>query len=375
MLNFPSSPTVGDAYTSGGKTWRWDGVAWVPDFGGVSKAGDTMSGNLLIARPDWADLTVRAIGVGGDGATMHGQFARGTAAAPTTPIAGDALYGIGARPYAGPSGYTAHSIGAIHFFARENISETAQGASVRVAVVPVGGTWADRIHAIRFECDGVGQGPRWRAKFSGSSLNSRGYVQDDSGGATSFGVMSGATSGSSANINIMSRSDADNSPYLQFGNYENLAQSRIYSGASGGATALPLVLGVGAQSGAVLINEAGQLLVTGSSLGYGPGSGGSVTQPTSKSTPVTLNKPSGQIALNNSALAAGASAMFALNNSHVGLGYNDVVVVNAVANTKYQVSCIAVDPGVAYIRITNITTGSLSEAVSINFAVIKTAVA
>lgn len=28
-LNFPSSPTVGQTYTSSGKTWKWDGVSWV----------------------------------------------------------------------------------------------------------------------------------------------------------------------------------------------------------------------------------------------------------------------------------------------------------------------------------------------------------
>ena len=30
MINFPSSPTIGQEHTEGGKTWAWDGARWVP---------------------------------------------------------------------------------------------------------------------------------------------------------------------------------------------------------------------------------------------------------------------------------------------------------------------------------------------------------
>lgn len=28
-LNFPASPIVGQTYTANGKTWRWNGTAWL----------------------------------------------------------------------------------------------------------------------------------------------------------------------------------------------------------------------------------------------------------------------------------------------------------------------------------------------------------
>ena len=28
-LNFPDSPSVGDLYTLNGRTWKWNGIAWI----------------------------------------------------------------------------------------------------------------------------------------------------------------------------------------------------------------------------------------------------------------------------------------------------------------------------------------------------------
>ena len=61
-------------------------------------------------------------------------------------------------------------------------------------------------------------------------------------------------------------------------------------------------------------------------IGYGLGAGGTVTQATSKSTAVTLNKPCGQITMNAASLAPGAAVQFNVLNSlmsrydNVGLG-------------------------------------------------------
>lgn len=105
-------------------------------------------------------------------------------------------------------------------------------------------------------------------------------------------------------------------------------------------------------------------------LGYGTGSGGTVTQATSKSTAVTLNKPSGQITMHNAALAAGASVTFTLTNSTIVA--TDAIVLSGVSGaSSYVFDTLSCAAGSTLLRVTNITGGSLSEAVVINFCVLK----
>lgn len=112
-------------------------------------------------------------------------------------------------------------------------------------------------------------------------------------------------------------------------------------------------------------------------LGYGTGAGGTVTQATSKSTAVTLNKPTGQITMNNAALAANTAVTFIVNNSLATA--SDVVIINLVggvtSSANYRVENENINAGLFRIRVTNISAGSLSEAVVINFAIIKGAAA
>jgi len=108
-------------------------------------------------------------------------------------------------------------------------------------------------------------------------------------------------------------------------------------------------------------------------LGYGTGAGGTVTQLTSKTTSVTLNKPTGKIIMNNAALAAGASALFALNNSI--FSDTDSIIVqldNSIASpNNYSVKAYSAASGIIGIILTNNTGGSLSDAVGIRFSIIK----
>ena len=111
------------------------------------------------------------------------------------------------------------------------------------------------------------------------------------------------------------------------------------------------------------------LLVTGSGgLGYGVGSGGTVTQATNKGTSVTLNKPSGQITMNAAALAAGATVQFTLNNTLITA--TDTIILCAPGSINYQIWGYGTGGG-AVIYVKNISAGPLSDPVAINFAVIK----
>jgi len=118
------------------------------------------------------------------------------------------------------------------------------------------------------------------------------------------------------------------------------------------------------------LDASGNLLLTGGGgLGYGTGSGGTVTQATSKSTAVTLNKSCGRIVMNAEALAAGATAAFQVNNSTVAT--SDNIIATVVGFVGYSVSVYIGSAGNFTCKVTNTTGVSLSEAVFINFAVIK----
>jgi hypothetical protein len=107
-------------------------------------------------------------------------------------------------------------------------------------------------------------------------------------------------------------------------------------------------------------------------VGYTPGAGGTVTQATSKGTAVTLNKPSGRITLSGEALASGATASFTLNNTTIAEGDTVLLSLSGAMGTFVNYNLWSyVGAGYALIAIKNISGGSLSDAPTINFAVIK----
>lgn len=116
---------------------------------------------------------------------------------------------------------------------------------------------------------------------------------------------------------------------------------------------------------------------TSSGIGYNTGDGGTVVQATDKITAVTLNKAAGRITTHNAALLAGGAAQFQFNNSFIEAG--DLLLLTiyraGIASSANYNVWGDVGAGAAFITLKNVSGGSLSEAVNINFSVIKGATA
>lgn len=114
-----------------------------------------------------------------------------------------------------------------------------------------------------------------------------------------------------------------------------------------------------------------QYVLSGEQLGYTSDAQGTVTQATSKSTGVTLNKSAGQITMNNAALASVTNVTFTLTNSFISA--NDILILNVGSGATagaYNCWVSGLSAGSASITLRNISGGSLSEAVVLNFALI-----
>jgi hypothetical protein len=108
-------------------------------------------------------------------------------------------------------------------------------------------------------------------------------------------------------------------------------------------------------------------------IGYGTPAQGAVTQITSKSTGVTLNKSAGQITMDAASLAATTNVTFTLTNSL--LSAKDVLILNVTNGTSasYNAFVSSMAAGSATITLRNISASPLAEAVVINFAIIHCA--
>ena len=115
-----------------------------------------------------------------------------------------------------------------------------------------------------------------------------------------------------------------------------------------------------------------QYLLSDEQIGYTAAAQGTVTQATDKSTAVTLNKPAGRITMNNASLNTATNATFTLNNSFISANDTVVLTISGGQATpgSYNVFANALAAGSVSISLRNISGGTLSEAVVINFAIL-----
>lgn len=107
-------------------------------------------------------------------------------------------------------------------------------------------------------------------------------------------------------------------------------------------------------------------------VGYATGAGGAVTQLTDKTTAVTLNTVTGAVTTAATALGAGTSVGFTVNDSSAATtDYVGCSIDSGATLNSYTVTVDSIGAGTFHIHLRNESAGSLSEAIVIRFVVIK----
>lgn len=184
-------------------------------------------------------------------------------------------------------------------------------------------------------------------------------------GATTINCLPNGTN-TAAIIGVFNNSDPTNAAYgyVGFAGGSMLVNSAI----TGTGTYKDLVFMTGGVS-RMLVNTTGVVTILSSpGFGYGAGSGGTVTQDTSRTTGVTINKASGAITL-VSAAGSTAFASFTVTNSTVAT--TDCIIVNQKSGTDlYEIHVTNVAAGSFKVSFRTIS-GTTTEQPVFNFAVIK----
>jgi hypothetical protein len=130
---------------------------------------------------------------------------------------------------------------------------------------------------------------------------------------------------------------------------------------------------LGPDTSVTSLTATGAITSTGTGgIGYATGAGGAVTQGTSRTTGVTLNKRCGAITMFTAAGSATA-ASFTVTNSTVGA--NDVIILNQASGTNLYVLLVTAVAAGSFTVTFYTTGGTTSDAPVINFAVIDGAAA
>jgi hypothetical protein len=108
-------------------------------------------------------------------------------------------------------------------------------------------------------------------------------------------------------------------------------------------------------------------------IGYGLGTGGTVTQQTSKSTAVTIDALCGEITTNNQQILPHGQATFTVNNALVD--ETDIIPMHHISGGTighYLINTNTIADGSFKVSIESIGTGPQSEALVLRFVIIRT---
>ena len=165
---------------------------------------------------------------------------------------------------------------------------------------------------------------------------------------------------------LASKNDAGTvSDYVDLTSTQTLAGKTLTTPVIGAATGTSVVL-----TGAITTSNA-----AGAGIGYATGSGGAVTQLTSKATAFTLSKLNGTIQFAADALAAGTNASSVWTNTAIAATDNCIITHASGGTIGAYNFGFTPAAGSATLTIRNITAGSLTEAPVIRFSIIKGVVA
>lgn len=233
-------------------------------------------------------------------------------------------------------------------------------------------SWTDSLNG-NFGLTGVGR--RFTGPMGAFNRSERFMFTDSdpAGGYPTLGVVPRVSGSIGASFEAYADPDPDNSQLVRLFANKFANKSGLDSGRSGTGVTQPLVLQINGDDALQIDTSKNIRSVGGGAIGYGPGSGGTVTQLTSKSTTVTLNKPCGQITMNNAALAAGASVNFTLLNTFITP--TDGVIISIAGGIGvaglYRLTWYTGNAGSVIITLTNQHSASLGEPVVLSFQVIK----
>ncbi|MFM2134417.1 MAG: hypothetical protein RL156_1698 [Bacteroidota bacterium] len=319
-----------------------------------------------------------------DGPAYFGRKSRGSLTVPTAVLANDTLTYFTAGGYTGTA-WTA-SRGYMSILASQNWTGTANGTDIAFFTTPTNTTSVSE--KLRIKADGnVGIGtssPSSKLDVVGSICSNTttypnfNYNADyritfgenfappnETGSVVQFG--SGVNTKNM--IFAFSKTNVNTSFFGNDG-------SKMVIGSEG---SLPItfrtgldyyntdILNSGTQR--VVLDSNGNFLITSSGgLGYGTGSGGAVTQITSRTTGVTLNKTNGAITLVS---AAGTTAWTSFTVTNNTVATTDTVIIGQKSGANlYEIHITAVSAG--SFRVSFRTTGgTTTEQPVFNFSVIK----